>query len=162
MTNKLESLQKNCIKWILSEEFLSYSSLDIYIQKCLQVNLLPLAKRFELNDLILFHKIYYNLIPIDLPDYLSEYNENSRYRLRSSHLDSLSIVCNLEAARLSEVYLKKSFFYRTHTEWNALPLEIRQTTCPFSFKREVIKHLWKSVLEELNDSDEEIDLPDND
>ena len=61
MINKLESLQKSCIKWILSEDYINYNSYDIYIQKCRQVNLLPLVKRFELNDLILFHKIFINL-----------------------------------------------------------------------------------------------------
>ena len=115
-------------------------------------------KRFELNDLILFHKIFYKLIPINLPDYLSLFNGNSR--LRSCHLDSLSVVNNLAATRLSTVYLKKSFFYRTHTEWNALPLLIRQIVCPSSFKNELIKHLWKFVLDGQIDTEDEEDLYD--
>ena len=41
MIDKLESLQKKCIKWILSEEFLSYTSYDVYLGKCRQVRILP-------------------------------------------------------------------------------------------------------------------------
>ena len=160
MLNKLESLQKSCIKWILSEDFIKYNSYNTYVHKCRQVNLLPLAKRFELNDLILFHKIIYNIIPINLPEYLSFFDGNSR--LRSCHLDSLSIVSKLQPARFSKVYLNKSFFYRTHTEWNALPLQIRQILSPSLFKKEVIKHLWKFVLDELENVDVDIDLSDND
>ena len=161
MLNKLESLQKSCVKWILSEDYIRYNSYDIYIQKCRQVNLLPLSKRFELNDLILFHKVIYKLIPLKFPDYLAFFNGNSR--LRSCHLDSLSIISNLQPTRFSKVYLKKSFFYRSHTEWNALPIQIRQIACPSSFKKELVKHLWKFVLdsEQNIDSDDEDDLIDN-
>ena len=51
--------------------------------------------------------------------------------------------------------LKKSFFYRTHTEWNALPLLIRKIEKPSSFKAEVIKHLWKYMLHDHDDVDED-------
>ena len=78
----------------------------MYIQKCRQVNLLPLAKRFDLNDLILFHKVVYNLIPLDLPNYLSYFNGISR--LRSCHLDHLSFVCNLQPKNSSTSHLAKS------------------------------------------------------
>lgn len=47
MINKLESLQKKCIKWILSEEHYNYNAYDIYLRKCQQVRLLPLVKRFD-------------------------------------------------------------------------------------------------------------------
>ena len=55
--SKFEALQKNAIKWILNEKFLSYSDYNIYIKKCRYVNILPISKKFDLNDLILFHKI---------------------------------------------------------------------------------------------------------
>ena len=62
MTDKLESLHKRCIKWILSEEYINYNTYVTYIQKCRQVNILPLKYRFELNDLLLFH--YPSTLPI--------------------------------------------------------------------------------------------------
>ena len=74
----------------------------------------------------------------------------------------MSIECNLRPTRYSNLYLNKSFFYRTHTEWNALPLQIREISCPFSFKKKLMEHIWKFILEDCNASEsEEDDLVDN-
>ena len=50
---KFEVIQKNAIKWIVNEEFLSYSDDETYLRKCKQVNILPISKIFELRDLVL-------------------------------------------------------------------------------------------------------------
>ena len=162
MIDKFENFQKLCVKWILSEGYISYSSFTVYVRKCRQVNLLPLLKRFDLNDLILFHKTVYNLVPLNLPNYLSFFNGISR--LRSCHLDSLSIVCTLQPRNVSNVSVNESFFYRTHTLWNALPFEIRQIQISSAFKNEVIKHLWKLLLMDIDDHDfdPEVSLSDSD
>ena len=55
--DKFESLQKNSIKGILNETFVRYSDREIYLKKCKHVNLLPINKKFDLNDLIFFYKI---------------------------------------------------------------------------------------------------------
>ena len=73
LINKFKVFQKKCLKWILSEQELSYSN-EVYIRKCKQVNILPLFCRFNLNDMNLFHKIVYQTIPINMPDYLTRYN----------------------------------------------------------------------------------------
>lgn len=166
MLNKLESLQKRCIKWILSEEYIRYNSHVVYMQKCRQVNLLPISFRFDLNDLILFYKVVNNLIPLKLPDYLSFYTGNTR--LRSCHLDNMSIVSNIgpKIAGYSDnqsqkrTILNKSFFYRTHTKWNSLPMSIRKIDKLNEFRNEVIKHFWKNILEfeENSDEDDLIDI----
>ena len=147
LTNKLESLQKRAIKWILSEENLSYSP-EKYITKCRDVNILPLAKKFDLNDLLFLHKVVNNLVPVPLPDYLSFYLGGSR--LRKCHLDNLSLVCSIiprssQATTNSKNPLSKSFFYRTHLLWNSLPLELRQINCPSKFKSGLSKYLWNSL-----------------
>ena len=108
------------------------------------MDILPLAQKFDLNDLVLFHKIVYNLIPLDLPDYLSLFDGNSR--LRSSHHDRLSFVCTLQPKGSSTSLLDKSFFYRTHSMWNHLPLDIREITCNSLFKDKVTKHFWSHLL----------------
>ncbi len=118
-----------------------------------------------MNDLILFHKVIYELIPLKLPEYLGFFSGQSR--LRSSHLDSLSIVHHLQTDNLNVTYLNKSFFFRTHLIWNNLPLEIRQITVPSVFKKEVIKHLWKLILMDISEDDnfwknEDVGLSDND
>ena len=73
LMRKFENVQKKCLKWVLCEEEMSYNNKDVYIRKCKQVNVLPMNKRFVLNDITLFHKIVYNLIPVKLPDYLSSF-----------------------------------------------------------------------------------------
>ncbi len=156
MLNKFENFQKKCIKWILSEEEMSYSSTELYIRKCRQANMLPLSSRFELNDLILFHKIVYDLIPVSLPDYLNFYSGNSR--LRSSHLDCLSLECSLLPRSSLSTLLEKSFFYRTHTIWNSLPLELREICSPTIFKSNLEKHLWKTLLDPETSNMDEFDL----
>ncbi len=145
LIERFENFQKKCIKWILSEEELSYGSHETYVRKCRQTNILPLALRFDLNDLTLFHKIVNNYIPVVLPEYLSWYSGNSR--LRTSHLDHLSLVCSLLPNTSSSKPLEKSFFYRTHSSWNALPLELRQIGGISEFRNKLENHLWKSVTD---------------
>ena len=149
MLDKFENFQKRCVKWILSEEFISYKTTTTYIKRCRQVNILPLKNRFELNDLIFFHKVIYKLIPTDLPSYLSFFSGVSR--LRSCHLDSLSLVSTVQPKNVSDASLNKSCFYRTYSLWNTLPFEIREIRGPSAFKNEVIKYFWKLLL--MDDSD---------
>lgn len=145
MLNKMENLQKRCIKWILAEEFLGYQCWETYVLKCRQVDILPICKRFEFNDLVLFYKVLNGLIPLQMPEYLKFFDGNTR--LRSCHLDHLSLVSDIGP-------LKKSFFYRTHHEWNRLPLELRSVQSITVFKHNLLKFLWSSVLEETEfDSD---------
>ena len=75
----IENFQKKCIKWILSELELSYSN-EVYLRKCKQVNILPLLYRFMFNDMNLFHKVVYKIIPVTMPDYLTLYSRDSRLR----------------------------------------------------------------------------------
>ena len=101
--------------------------------------------RFNLNDLILFHKIFHKRVPIKMPSYLSLFTGNN---LRSSHLDNLCFVSSVLPRGSSTAALNKSFFYRTHNLWNRLPLQIRQIISPFEFRRELIIHFWELVNEE--------------
>ena len=136
---KFDNFQKKCVKWIFKEESYSYSK-EVYLRKCFELNILPLEYRFQLADLILFHKIFYKLIPLSLPDYLKLY-DNSNSRLRSRHLDSLSFTSDLNAGSNSTNNLQKSFFFRGHRSWNSLPLEIRETSGQAEFKTKLIGHL---------------------
>ena len=144
MILKFESFQKKCIKWILSEEELSYSQGEEYIRKCKQVNILPLRQRFILNDLIFLHKIVNELVPTRLPEYLKWFDGSTR--LRSTHLDHRSLVCTITPRRYSFKTIEKSFFYRTHSLWNSIPLEIRDIGSPSLFKIRLESYLWESLL----------------
>ena len=138
--DKLESLQKRCIKWILDEQFLHY------FQKCKFLDILPMQFRFNLNDLVLFHKIFYELSTIKFPFYLKPFTGSS---LRSCHLDALCLVSeiipkiNVSSVSSSSFQpFASSFFYRTHSAWNTLPFDVRATSCPKSFKSKVTKTIW--------------------
>ena len=152
MLDKLESLQKRCIKWILSEEFYSYGCSKVYLRKCCQVRILPLAKRFDYSDLVLFFKIIHNLVPLKLPYYLKFYEGNSR--LRTCHLDRLSLVssikpkCNVISDTNKNSPLYKSFYYRVHLLWNLLPLDIRESESLSIFQCKILKYLWESTIED--------------
>ena len=90
--DRFERLQKNAVKWILNEEYSSYSTVDTYYRKCKELNILPMIMRFDLSDLVLFHKIVHELIPVEIPYYIFKYNHSSR--LRNSRLDNMSFIFN--------------------------------------------------------------------
>ena len=148
---KFDNFQKKAIKWILSEEELSYHSYDCYVRKCRQVNILPLSCRFDLNDLILFHKVVNDYIPLDMPPYLKLFNGETR--LRSTHLDNLCFTSNIIPKSSSSSLLNKSFFYRTHCLWNSLPLEIRSLGSIALFRTSLETYLWKNILSGYDDGD---------
>ena len=153
--DKLESIQKRGIKWILNEEYNSYSNLD-YLLRCKQLNILPLQYKLLFNDLLLLHKVIYDCSPIKLPSYLTFFQ--SKRRLRSCHLDHLSLVSSIQP-KIFANYSKKSvegteckifentFFYRSHLAWNKLPLHTREVTKPSIFRPNLRKHLWSVALE---------------
>ena len=92
----------------------------------------------------------YEYIPVTLPTYLTWFN--GRSRLRTCHLDQLSLVCTLLPKDSSSKPLEKSFFYRTHSAWNSLPLDLREIGSVALFKKQLEAHLWKSCRE-YNDPD---------
>ena len=153
MMSKMESLQKKCIKWVLSEEFFNYGTYTVYLRKCHQVRLLPLVKRFDYNDLILLYKVLHKLIPLEFPTYLKFFEGNTR--LRRCHLDHLSLISsvkpksNVITDTNKNCALYKSFFYRVHLQWNLLPLEIRSIETLAKFKADILKYLWKSTLDDI-------------
>ena len=146
---KFESLQKRAIKWINNEEGYSYSE-EFYDCRCKQTDILPLKLHFDLNDLLLFHKIVYNLIPLTMPCYISTYHGASK--LRSSHLDYMSYIFSnttliaLQRTNNNNKFFK-SFFYRTVYTWNKLPLDIREISSHIKFKLEARSFLYNRLMQ---------------
>ena len=116
--DRFERLQKNAVKWILNEEYLSYSTVDTYYRKCKELNILPMIMRFDLSDLVLFHKIVYKLKPVEIPDYISKYNHSSR--LRNSRLDNMSFIFNNtyhqsnSRSKLYKAFITELFMFGIH------------------------------------------------
>ena len=146
--DKIECLQKKCLKWVLGEEELSYSDHNVYINKCRKANVLPLSSRFELNDLLYLQKKIFRIIPLNLPNYISYYDGNSR--LRNCHLDELCLVSSVQpkfntsniSNEISRSSFANSFFYRAHLKWNTLPRDIRAIACPIKFKATLTRYFW--------------------
>ena len=139
--SKLEGLQKRAIKWIPHEEFLSYSP-STYIQKCRQLKIMPIEDRFDFLDLIFFFKIVKQLIPVNLPSYLQQFQGQSR--LRNSHLDHLCYVSSITPQKSSNAFAR-NFFFRTHTKWNHLPLDIRTVESITEFKCKLSTYMWNKI-----------------
>ena len=140
------------IKWILHESNLSYSN-EVYLRKCKQLNILPLSYRFDTNDVILFYKIIHSLIPVNMPNYLTLFNGNSR--LRSTHLDKLSFVCSLATYTAGNHTLNKSFFFRSHLLWNTLPFDTRNSSTLSEFKHKLYQHFRLLTVPEQSESEGE-------
>ena len=69
----------------------------------------------------------------------------------------------MQPKNISDVSLKKSFFYRTYSLWNTLPLEIREIEFATTFKNEVIKYFWKVLfIDNIEDHEMDVYLSDND
>ena len=88
-----------------------------------------------------------------MPDYLTLYDGTSG--LRITHLDQLSYVSNIQHNTTSVNNLNKSFFFRSHTIWNSLPIDIRNEKNPKKFKIELENHFWNLVLNDTNESEDE-------
>jgi hypothetical protein len=147
---KLESIQKRGLKWVLNNMALpSFSSTSVYYHTCKQLDILPLIFRFKLKDLVYFHSIFYKKSVVKLPSYLTHFQ---RSRLRHCHLDNLSI-CSSVLPKIPQNFesdtstgITKSFFYRAHIIWNHLPFEIRNIESESFFAKKLIDHLWEEIL----------------
>ena len=153
--NKLEGLQKRAVKWIMHEEYHSYSD-EVYFVRCKELDLMPLKFRFKMNDLKLLHKILNRKSQISLPQYIKFHNgQNS---LRSSHLDELSLISDIKP-KISKNYpsqntdikistlsqFANSYFYRSINYWNPLPIALRRIANPTEFQNGLIKCLWEQA-----------------
>ena len=117
-----------------------------------------MSKSFILNDITLFHKIFYNLIPVKLPYYLSLFSGMTR--LRSCYFDRLSYVSSVLPRDKDPDFLKKSFIYRGHLLWHELPHEIREISCQTTFKFRVEQHLWTWAFSKFSNTELDISLAD--
>ena len=147
--DKFEAIQKRGIKWVFGEDFSCYSKHE-YFEKLRRLDILPLSEKFDLNDLVLFHRILYKPSEfLSFPSYLIQNSNatvpNDQRQTRStSSADRLQFSCTI-SPRVDA--FADSFFHRSHKKWNTLPLDIRDVADPHVFKSNLKAHLW-SVAEE--------------
>ena len=150
--SNLERIQKRGVKWILGEEDHHYSDYE-YTKRLVDLKIMPLSSKFIFTDLILFHQIFYELSVIQMPDYITRVTDDDIGRLRSSHLDALSLKCSVESTL--EVF-RQCFFFRTFSKWNNLDLSIRSLTDPSEFRSALEIHIWKwTTLDENSQTDDD-------
>ena len=169
MINKIESIQRRAVKWILSEQDHHYNDYE-YLKRLKDLDMLPMEYKFRYTDLVQFHNIYYNQSVVKFPSYLKPLDSDdiSRFRsnirpptrygqdigtkddspdlgsMRNQRLDKSSLKCNIDVMAPA---LKNSFFFRAHILWNNLPIEIRELTTQLEFQTKLKHHLWDVVLD---------------
>ena len=142
--DKFEKMQKRAVKWIFNESECSYD-MTTYLTKLRDLDILPLSAKFNYNDLKMFHKIFYRLLPLHFPSFLHPFDptvDNDRPSTRQQlDKDATYVECD-ERPRID--VFKESFFYRTYSEWNSLPPDIRSISDHVKFSLELKKHLWNA------------------
>jgi len=119
-TQQLESVQRQAARFTMNR----YRRTSCVGAMLAELNWESLASRHRTARLVLFHKIHYDLVAVNMPLEL-KYNsgpiqtENSlAYHIPASSVD----------------YQKNSFFYRTVRDWNCLPDETVHTSIPEHFR----------------------------
>ena len=140
---KLAAIQKRAVKWINGESFTSYSD-EVFAAKQKDLNILPIKLKFIYNDLVLFYKIVNQLVPVNLPGYMTvSVPEDSRYTRRNAQIhDMIDVSSYKSSITPCSDALKHSFFHRTMLRWNHLPVSIRQVECLPRFKSNLTALLW--------------------
>ena len=140
-----DAIQKRAIKWILGQRFDHYSE-DEYLNRQKELNILPIKLKFYLNDLVLFYKILYKLVAINLPNDFEFMDGNQlRYTRKTSAIineqDKTQIKCKIKT---TSVNYRNFFFFRSMVVWNKIPYNIRQAPCISTFKTGLVKYLWEA------------------
>ena len=142
--NAFDHLQKRAVKWILGEPCVSYSD-EEFLQKQWGLGLLPMKSKFVYTDTILFHKIVYNLIDINLPIYVrrQEPQDITRTTRSTQAIADGSDKLHFKCTVLPKIKcFENNFFNRTLKVWNVLPLSIREIEPSESFSVKLKEHLW--------------------
>ena len=167
MIQKVESIQRRAVKWILEEQDHHYNDFE-YLKRLKDLDLMPMNFKFIFTDLVLFHNIFHGHSVIKFPQYLTPITNDDRSRLRSntrpperfnqltstdrSHfasarsrqLDSTSFKCVIEGKASS---FKNGFFFRTHTIWNDLTVPLREMEDSDAFQLKLKQHMWDKMID---------------
>ncbi len=143
--SKFEAVQRRAIKWILGEQFRSYSE-EEFDRKQRSLNILPIKSKFIYNDLIMFYKIVNGLVPISLPEYITVTQpEETRYTRSNAPIHNLTdrtrYQCNVP---INNDIFRNSYFCRAIRLWNSLPENVRQVERVSVYKSLLLKHMWST------------------
>ncbi len=119
---KLESVQRSMTRYILG-----YPESATYRDRCVDLNILPLSYRREINDLLFLFRSMHGYYDVNVHQNLEFVSTNSR--LRSGSEGTL-----LRNQLVSTDRFKYSFFNRVTRTWNGLPESLRNCTVFNTFK----------------------------
>ena len=132
---------------------MAYSEPD-YLKKLKNLKILPFEYYCLINDLIIFHKVIHNSMPVSLP----KENIQNKSRTRSNYSNVTYQL--IESVSAPKNTLTNSFFIRSMSHWNRLPNEIRELIDQKDFKIALEKHFWMRTLshsDNIPESDKEPD-----
>lgn len=122
---QVESVQRSMTRYVLG-----YPNETSYQERCLQLNILPLSYRREVNDLILLFKYIHSIYDVSLDETLELVSENSGLRSGSRGLLLKSKLATTE-------HFKRFYFNRVVVMWNNLPRALRDCQNLIGFKKGV-------------------------
>jgi hypothetical protein len=122
---KVEQVQRRATRWVRND----YTPLSSVTAMQNELGWRSLEHRRLDARLIMFYKIYHNIVAIHLPPYIQPPIRLTR------HMHPLS----LRQVQVTSDYLKFSFFPHCITLWNQLPAHIVTLTDLDQFKRAVVK-----------------------
>ena len=141
---KFENTQKRAVKWILNENYHHYSKSE-YSTKLKELDILPVDLKFELNDMVLFHKIFYGNSVVSFPSFIARQTDQTQahhfQRQTRTFNDNDRLKLKAKIAPRVEAF-KCSYFYRSLETWNSIPFDIRSIEDPAAFKSSMKAHLW--------------------
>ena len=129
----------------MREQFLPYHEID-YLKRLASLNILPLDSKFIHSNLLLFHNVIHELIPIKMPDEITTFSARTSSTIQSSHKYQIKSDISIKKMALSN-----SFFIRSLSLWNRLPNECRQLQDHSAFRVMVLDYLWSLVENFIND-----------
>ena len=103
---------------------------------------------FDIRDLVLFHKIVFERVPVYLPNFIRPYTGHGP--LPHQNLDSLSFVSHIISKIPNTSIDGKSPFYKSFLHkvlyiWNRLPFSIRNIPDEPNFKRKVTDYFCEQL-----------------
>ena len=106
---------------------------------------------FDINDLVLFHKIIYEKVPLSLSNFIHRYSGSGR--LSQANLDSLSFVSHVNSDHnniscRSPFY--KTFYHKVLHVWNSLPYHIHSIPDTSNFKNKIKAYFWQELASNVS------------
>ena len=101
-----------------------------------------MKEKFIYNDLVTFHKIVHNLIPISLPSTIVIGHSRTRSGTRNS--DHLTYTVD-GGTLINKQVLSHDFFIRCINTWNSLPLNLRENVSVIKFSSAVKSWSWNEL-----------------